>query len=176
MKPILTTCKSYEGSDERYTRAEAIIPIVKFLPKEKVIWCPCDTEDSKFVKIFKENNLNVIYSHISYGQDFYTYEPSKWDILITNPPFANKTDFIKRVLSFRKPFALLLPLTWLNDTISYKLFKDIDLQLVIFDKRTQYDNTPQEKQNIPFKSGYYADRIFNKQITFLELYRGGSLF
>jgi hypothetical protein len=43
-------------------------------------------------------------------------------------------------LSFWKPFALLMTLTWLNDSWPKKVFKNHDLQLLMFDKRIAYIN------------------------------------
>ena len=65
----------------------------------------------------KENGFKVIYSHIEYGQDFLIYEPEKWDVLISNPPYKNKRVYWERALSLKKPFALLLPLNILSDSI-----------------------------------------------------------
>ena len=32
-----------------------VIPILEFLPKNKIVWCPFDTEESQYVKTLKEN-------------------------------------------------------------------------------------------------------------------------
>ena len=41
------------NNDECYTPQYGIIPILKYLPKDKIIWCPCDTENSEYVKVLK---------------------------------------------------------------------------------------------------------------------------
>lgn len=100
------------NNDECFTPPYGIIPILEFLDKEAVVWCPFDTEDSHFVKEMTSNGNKVIYSHISNGQDFFNYEPEEpWDIIISNPPFTNKRKIFERALSFNKPFALLMSLT-----------------------------------------------------------------
>ena len=47
--------KAYNSGDEYYTRKE---DINKFLPywdfSDKIVYCPCDTEKSEFVKYFKQ--------------------------------------------------------------------------------------------------------------------------
>ena len=58
------TAKTDKESDEVYTPSYAIIPLLKYVKKSDIIWCPFDTEDSEYVKIFKENGNKVIYSHI----------------------------------------------------------------------------------------------------------------
>ena len=81
----------YSGgnNDECYTPDYAVKPILEYIPKGKIVWCPFDTEESQFVKqISKTNHLE--YSHSNNGQDFFQYQPSEWDIIISNPPFSNK--------------------------------------------------------------------------------------
>lgn len=110
-------------NDECYTPAYGVAPIIKYIPKNAVVWCPFDTRESEFVKQIAENGNKVIASHIDSGQDFYLYEPDeKWDVIISNPPFTNKRKIFERALSFNKPFALMFPLTWLNDAAPKLLF------------------------------------------------------
>ena len=73
--------------------------------------------------------------HIEYGQDFYEYEPKKWDCIISNPPYTNKRKIFERALSFNKPFALLMSNTWLNDSAPKQLFRNKQLQLLMFEER-----------------------------------------
>ena len=152
------------GNDECMTPSYAIYPILKYIPKNLVIWCPFDKKDSEFVKILSKTN-EVIYSHIENGEDFYNYEPEKtWDIIISNPPFTNKRKIFERCLSFNKPFALLMSNTWLNDSAPKQLFKDKDLQLLMFDKRIKYENNGIVQDKITFSSSYYCYNFLPKQI------------
>ena len=152
------------GNDECMTPSYAIYPILKYIPKNLVIWCPFDKKDSEFVKVLSKTN-EVIYSHIENGEDFYNYEPEKsWDIIISNPPFTNKRKIFERCLSFNKPFALLMSNTWLNDSAPKQLFKDKDLQLLMFDKRIRYENNGIVQDKITFSSSYYCYNFLPKQI------------
>ena len=127
---------SQGNNDECYTPDYAVKPIVKYIPKDWVVWCPFDKEDSEFVKQIKANGNKVISTHIENGQDFFTYEPDEhWDCIISNPPFTGKRHIFERALSFNKPFSLLMALTWLNDSAPKLLFMERDLQLLMFDKR-----------------------------------------
>ena len=155
-----------EGSrDEYYTPQYAVLPIIKYLPKEAVIWCPFDTPNSEFVLTLQEHGFKVEHSHIITGQDFYKYEPERWDIIISNPPFTGKTDIFKRCLSFNKPFALLMACTWFNDSAPYRLFHDKDMELLLFNRRIQYH----ANVRIPFGSCYICHRLLPKQIVFENL-------
>lgn len=153
------------NNDECYTPRYAVEPLIKYIPKDWVIWCPFDKEESEFVKVFKENGIKVIYSHIEYGQDFYNYEPKEhWDCIISNSPFTNKRLIFERALSFNKPFALLMSNTWLNDSAPKQLFKNKDLQLLMFDKRIKFFNNGVVNNKITFSSSYYCWNFLPKQI------------
>lgn len=154
-------------NDECRTPEYAILPIVEFLKryKNKIIWCPFDTLGSEFVKVLSQYN-RVIYSHINEGKDFYSYEPKNWDVMISNPPFTNKRKIFERALSFNKPFALLMSLTWLNDSAPKQLFMEKDLQLLMFDKRINYDDS---LKKITFSSAYYCWNFLPKQIIMRKL-------
>lgn len=156
-------------NDECWTERYAVEPLLPYLErfKNKIIWCPFDTEDSEFVKVFKENNYNVVYSHIWNGQDYFTYEPEQWDLLISNPPFTNKKEIFERALSFNKPFALIMTVAWLNDSAPAKLFKNTNLQLLMFEKRMQFKNREQ-KEKINFKSAYFCRDFLPKQIEWAD--------
>lgn len=153
------------NNDECMTPIEGVLPILEYIPENKIIWCPFDKINSSFVKLIQERN-EVVFSHIDYGLDFYTYEPEKWDIMISNPPFTNKRKIFERALSFNKPFALLMSNTWLNDSAPKQLFKDKDLQLLMFDKRIVYLNEDSTKMDnkITFSSSYYCYNFLPKQI------------
>ena len=113
------------SNDESYTPDYGVKPILKYIPKDAIVWCPFDTEESEFVKQIGEQN-EVIHSHIEDGCDFLTYEPEfhKWDVIVSNPPFTNKRKYFERALSFNKPFAMIMTNTWLNDSAPKQLFKD----------------------------------------------------
>ena len=71
-------------NDECHTPLEGVLPILKYIPKDALVWCPFDTYQSNFVREIKDTN-RVIASHISDGKDFFEYEPDEWDIIISNP-------------------------------------------------------------------------------------------
>lgn len=157
------------NNDECYTPSYAVEAILEFIPEGKIIWCPFDTEESEFVKQISRQNP-VVYSHIFLGMNFFNYEPNEWDIIISNPPFTNKRSYFERALSFQKPFAFIMTNTWLNDSAPKQLFKDKDLQLLMFDKRMKFispDGRPNNK--ITFSSSYYCWNFLPKQIIMKEL-------
>ena len=156
-------------NDECLTPTYGVEPIIKYLDKSKIVWCPFDKRDSMFVYMLQKNGFEVIYSHIDYDQDFYKYEPDKWDIMVSNPPFTNKRGIFERALSFNKPFALIMSNTWLNDSAPKQLFKDKELQLLMFDKRMKFENNGIVNNKITFSSSYFCWNILPKQIIMEKL-------
>ena len=143
-------------NDECFTPKYGVMPIIKYIPKNAIVWCPFDTKDSEFAK----NIPNCIFTDIKTGHDFYKYEPKQWDIIISNPPYTKKRQIFERALSFGKPIALLMSNTWLNDSAPKFLFKNKDLQLLMFDKRIDYNNN----KRITFSSSYFCYKFLPKQI------------
>lgn len=158
------------SNDECMTPDYGVVPILKYIPQDAIIWCPFDKEDSEFVKQIREMGNKVIATHIDNGQDFYTYEPTEhWDCIISNPPFTNKRHIFERALSFNKPFALIMSNTWLNDSAPKQLFQNKDLQLLMFDKRMKFKNNGEIQNKITFSSSYYCWNFLPKQIIMEEL-------
>ena len=151
-------------NDECYTPIEGVLPILKYIPKDKIIWCPFDTEKSNFVKEISKTN-KVIKSHISEEKDFFEYEPEEWDILISNPPFTDKRKYFERALSFNKPFALIMSITWLNDAAPKQIFEGKDMEILMFDKRLRFIKPNGERMGSPtFSSAYFCWNFLPKQI------------
>lgn len=163
------------GGDEQYTPrygVEVLLPHIQHL-KDKIIWCPFDRGDSQFVKVLGDNGFSVVYSHIDFGQDFLTYEPEKWDILISNPPYTEKRKYWERALNLGKPFALLLPLNILSDSVINTTMREREssFQLLIPSRRMRfYNRKTGETGNQPtFKASYFGVDIFKKQIILQEM-------
>ena len=169
-KGYLTADRSSAG-DEVYTPFYAVEPLTEFLPKDKIIWCPFDEEWSAFYRYFRENHYPVIRSSLSNAQDFFRYEPEKWDILVSNPPFSKKDDVLKRAFSFGKPFALLLPVNSIQGKARFKIFNN-DIQMLVFDSRIDY-HTPENMESTirgnPFGSAYFCRNLLPTKLELRQL-------
>ena len=172
MKQVTETMFSKGNNDECYTPEYGVTPILKYIPKDATVWCPFDTIESEFVKQIGLTNP-VIHTHLNDGEDFLNFEPTQpWDVIISNPPFTNKRKFFERALSFNKPFALIMTNTWLNDSAPKVLFKDKQLQLMMFDKRMEFiQPNGVVSGKITFSSSYYCWNFLPKDIIIEQLNR-----
>lgn len=162
-------------NDECYTPRYAVLPLIKHLERFKgqTIWCPFDTDESEYVKVLQEYGHKVIYSHIETGENFFEYgdglceKPApEFDLIVSNPPFHNKSKTVQKVVDFGKPFALLLPMTWLNDKAPYRIFHQGGLELLLFDGRVRFKNCGNQPS---FGVGYYCRGILPDKICWESL-------
>ena len=162
------TANRTSAGDEVYPPSYAVEPLTEFLPKDKKIWCPFDEEWSAFYQYFSENGYDVIRSSLKEGQDFFRYEPDDWDILVSNPPFSKKNDVLKRAFSFRKPFALLLPVNRIQSKQRYKIFNN-QVQMLVFDGRVDYHT--RQNMECTTKGNHFGSAYFCRDLlpTKLEL-------
>ena len=165
------TAKTDKASDEVYTPDYAVKPILKYLKPNSTIWCPFDTEDSEYVKIFKEAGYKVIYSHIDNGQNFFEFEPKEdYDVIISNPPFSIKDAILNRLSELKKPYAMLLPLPTLQGQKRFKYLKGS--QALIFDKRINYFKdykTKEIQKGVSFASIYICKGFLPKDLIFEKI-------
>ena len=154
-------------NDEYYTPPEAIYPILKYLPKDKIYWECMDFGDSNITKILKEEGFEVVSTHINQGFNFLTNEPDfKFDVIITNPPYSLKTEFLKRCYEIGKPFALLLPIHTLEGIERNKLYRRYGLQLLVLDRKINFDKT---KKNVWFNTSWFCWKLLPKDLIFEEV-------
>lgn len=160
-------------NDECLTPEYAVVPILKYIPADAVVWCPFDKPESAFVRLIGKQN-KVIHSHIDDGRDFYEWQPDEhWDMIVSNPPFTNKRLIFERALSFGydKPFALIMSNTWLNDSASKTVFMDAHrtMQLLMFDKRIKFECDGKVQNKITFSSSYFCMGVLPQQIVLERL-------
>ncbi len=172
-KALLHDAGGFTGSDEAFTPAYAILPILKFIPPNSTVWCPFDQEHSYFVQMIREAGFKVIHSHIDENKNFFTFEPKKhWDLLISNPPYKGKRLFFERALSFNKPFALLMTLASFNDKYPAWSFHEAGktMQLLKFDKRIEFVNHDgRSGGKVTFQSGYMCADFLPSDLILEEL-------
>lgn len=164
-----------KNGDERYTPRYAVEPLLEFTPpaRKTIIWCPFDKEWSEFVKVFEDAGYQVIHSHIDDGEDFFTYEPESWDIMISNPPFSKKDKVLQRAYELGKPFALLLPANSIQGKTRFEIFKN-DVQMLCFDSRIGFMDALHKDvpvEGSPFGSAYFCRNFLPSKLELRKIYK-----
>lgn len=112
------------NKDDYMTPESAVNLILPYVKKFRTIWCPFDKEDSNFVKIFKENGINIINTHIDYGNDFFSFMPKdSFDAIVSNPPFSKLDKIIQRLHEINKPYAIIVPVYSLQGKQNLNILK-----------------------------------------------------
>ncbi len=155
--------------NEMYTPPEAMKYIIPYLNKDLIYWEACYGLGYMAEELIK-NDFNVV-GHREL--DCLVEEPDNWDFLITNPPFNGNKKFIKRAIELNKPFAFLIRLEHLGGVEACSLFKDLDFQIIIPEKRINY-LTPKKLRGekvggSPFHSIWFTYGLnLPKQINYIK--------
>lgn len=163
--------KTSGKNDECLTPDWVVRAIEPCIPKDKIVWCPFDTEDSAFVRVLKDKGHKVVFSHIVNGQDFFKYEPEEWGIIVSNPPFTSKRAFFERAFQLGKPFILLMTAQWLNDSTPVKLYLKYgkEMQIIHFSKRVEFICPNEENGKVPFKSLFFCSDVLPQGNVLIEV-------
>jgi len=132
-----------QSYDACQTPAYALDPLLPFITRRGWrVWEPAagagllveGLYDAGFVE------RQVIGTDILTGQNFFEYEPGQghWDVLVTNPPFSIKYEWLKRCYELGKPWALLMPVEMLGAQTAQAMFARYGLQLMLLDKRVDF--------------------------------------
>jgi hypothetical protein len=125
--------KTFLKHDDYMTPKYAWENIAHLIPKDKTIWEPF-YGDGKSGQYLSELGFNVIHKPIDF------FENDLGDILVSNPPFSQSKEIVKRLKQLNKPFIMLFPSSKINTSYFRESFKDDnDLQIVIPRKRIQFE-------------------------------------
>lgn len=142
--------------DDYMTPLYAWDHIKSFIPKDKTIWEPF-YGDGKSGQYLRQLGFDVIHEPIDF------FENNLGDIIVSNPPFSDIKEILKRLMVLDKPFILILPVSKLN-THYMQVWKD-KLQIMIPPSRIHFDKkiagqTPTNYRNsCSFDCFYYCYKM-----------------
>lgn len=119
-------------SDELFTPDSIFDLISPYLSKSKIIFEAAVGSGKLRDKMEKEGY------EVTTSNDFFNEFPD-YDILITNPPYSLKDQFLTEAYKRGKPFAMLLPITALEGKERQKLYKKYGIQILFPLKRTDFN-------------------------------------
>jgi hypothetical protein len=129
-----------QGFDACQTPAYALDPLLPYLNPVWLLWEPAQGEgllvEGLYDAGYKQDQVAI--GDLLTGQNFFDYEPSAWDCLVTNPPYSIKYDWLRRCYDLGKPFALLLPVETLGAKTAQEFFRLYGVQVIFMDKRINF--------------------------------------
>lgn len=157
------SCKTSAG-DECYTPAYAVEPLLEFLPKDKVIYECTSGISLNIVNYLKEKGFNCIPSE---GRDFLNDELPEFDLVVTNPSYSNKDEFIKKCYELNKPFALLLPITTLQGNKRGQWFMNNGIEVLVLNQRVDFTG----KGSPHFGVAWFCHNLLPEKLMFKNIER-----
>ena len=167
MKPPLR-----QGSPNDFqTPPSALVPLLRYIPRDWIIWEPAAGRGN-LVRYLRSIGYNVIGTDILSGRDFLSWQPSlRWDVIITNPPYSLKNEFLERCYSLGKPFALLLPLTTFETARRQALFKKYGVQVLFLSKRVNFETPSGKGSGAWFAVAWFTWKLnLPGDMVFMDLY------
>jgi len=143
-------------TDEIYTPKYALNPILPYLKKKWVIW---------------ENawGTGVLAKHLK--EMGFKVSSKEGDIILTNPPYSKKEEFLRKGYESGKPFAYLLPLTALEGIGRGALFRKYGIQLIIPNRRINFI-MPNKQGGSWFQTAWFTWGLnLPKDLNFVTLSR-----
>lgn len=147
--------------DDFNTPQEAVLPLLKYLDTSKIYWECTDDGSSGITQVLKEHNIKVVSTHIKNGFDFLRNKPDfDFDVIITNPPFSKKDQFLQRAYELGKPFCFLLPLTALGGVKRGEMFKKYGVELLVLSHRIDFTG----KKAVWFNVAWFCWKILPEKL------------
>jgi hypothetical protein len=159
------------AADLCQTPAYAIDPLYPFLNPDWVIWESACGE-CNLVNALRARWYKVLATDVTSGQDFFKYQPSRFDMILTNPPFSRKLAWLARCYELSKPFALLLPVEILGVGSAQKLFARFGVEIILLNRRVDFQtvNTSFAKSSSWFPTAWFCWQLgIGQQITYGQI-------
>ena len=107
-------------------------------------------------------------------KDFLTWEPDYFDLIITNPPFSLKFQFLERCFDLGRPFALLMPITTFDSAKRQKLFRENHMEVIFFPKRVNFYTPSGKGSGAWFQTAWFTYGLkLGRQLIFWEEWKKG---
>lgn len=136
---MLGRTSNNSNSDECYTPTEAVVPLLKYLDKDKVYYEATSGISKSIVNCMRDNGFRCIESNRDFLNSSLAIEDIlNYDGIITNPPYSIKDKFIEKCYAIDKPFALLLPVSAIQGIKRGSMFQKHGVELLVLNKRIDF--------------------------------------
>lgn len=165
--------RSYDACQ---TPPEALEPLLPYIPTNyKTVWEPAAGEGLLAAGL--RSRFAVIASDILTGRNFFDWQPpGPWDMIITNPPFSIKYDWLLRAYNLGRPFALLMPVEMMAAKSAQVPFERFGVEIILM-RRVNFKmpNKGFSGAGAQFPVAWYTWGLgIGRQLTFSWAREGGD--
>jgi len=131
--------KTFTIHDDYMTPKYAWENIREYIPTDKVIWEPFygNGESGKFLE---ELGFEVIHKSVDF------FKNDLGEIIVSNPPFSQSKNILKRLKELDKPFIIIMPVSKIATSYFRENFSGTDIQIMVPRKRIQFVKLVNGKQ------------------------------
>lgn len=125
--------------DQCQTPSYGVAPILPYLAPGTRVWEPA-TGEGYLADALDKHGCTTIRTDWITGQDFFRYapDPSTYDVIVTNPPYSLKYDWMQRCYALGKPWALLVPLETIGAGKAQAMFRQHGFEVLLLDRRINF--------------------------------------
>lgn len=125
---------SFIKHDDYMTPKTTWEDIKQYIPTEKVIW-EAFWGDGKSGEYLTEMGFNVIHEKVDFFKNDFG------EIVVSNPPFSQIPQILKRLKELNKPFILIMPSSKINTQYFRNIFSEAEdrIQIIIPKKRINFE-------------------------------------
>ena len=123
--------KTFTKHDDYMTPKHAWEDIKQFIPKDKIIW-EAFYGNGDSGNHLTDLGFNVVHQEVDF------YDNNFGDIIVSNPPFSDCKNVMKRLAELDKPFILIMPSSKINTSYFRDNFMNKGLQIIVPRKRIQF--------------------------------------
>ena len=160
--------KTFTKHDDYMTPKSAWEAIKDYIPKDRVIW-EAFYGNGDSGNFLRELGFTTIHEDVDF------YENDLGEMIVSNPPFSDCKNVMKRLAELDKPFILIMPSSKINTSYFRDNFMNKGIQIIIPRKRIQFiklveGRVPDNYKSIcNFDCFYYCYKIGLKDsITWLS--------
>ena len=106
-----------------------------------------------------------------------TLAPSmpEFDIVLTNPPYSIKDDYLARCYQIGKPFALLLPIAALGGSRRQRMYAQYGIEIILLGGRIKLPTPSGKGSGSWFETAWFTHGLnIGRQLTFATLEGHGN--
>jgi hypothetical protein len=160
--------KTFTKHDDYMTPKSAWEAIKHFIPKDKTIW-EAFYGNGDSGNFLRELGFTTIHEDVDF------YQNDLGEMIVSNPPFSDCKNVMKRLAELDKPFILIMPSSKINTSYFRENFMNKGIQIIIPRKRIQFvklvdGQVPDNYKSVcNFDCFYYCYKIGLKEsITWLD--------